>query len=155
MIGKQKPASRAFVVGGVIMVLAVAWIIIQTTGGQPKDVTRIAHADPELQAASKEALKGLPAFIQELQSPKPGEGFAIKGAFKATGGLEYLWVRSPSFKNEVFTGTLDQQPIAVRGLNKGDSVTVRKADVYDWLVKDESGIRGMLTEKVLQKRSGR
>ena len=152
---KSKPANRKFIVGAVIAFTLIAAFMVATMGSGSKSVARIAHADPALQAASKKAQEGLPDFIKELLSPKPGEGFAVKGAFKTPSGLEYLWVRSPSYKDDEFTGTLDQVPIALPGKKKGDTVVVKKKDVFDWLIKDENGIRGMETEKVLQSQSGR
>ena len=154
MMHQPKQANLKFLIGAFVVVTIVAAVIISTMGDGSKSVARIAHADPALQAAAKKAQDGLPEFVKELQSPRPGEGFAIKGAFKTPSGLEYLWVRSPTYKDEVFMGTLDQVPIALVGKKKGDMVSVKKKDVYDWLIKDENGIRGMETEKILQTQSG-
>lgn len=153
MMPQPKPATRKFVIASLLVVALVAVIILFSAQGGTKNVARVAHADPELQAASKKAQDGLPNFIKELQSPKPGEGFAVKGAFKTSAGPEYLWVRSPEYKDGTFTGTLDQQPIAIADKKKGDTVKVAKKDVYDWLIKTDDGIQGMFTEKVLQQRS--
>ena len=150
---KAKPATWKFVVGAVTLAGIVAVMILLSAKNGPHDVARVAHADPELQAASKEAQKGLAGFIKELLSPKPDEGFAIKGAFTTSQGPEYLWVRSPDYKDGVFIGTLDQQPIALTGKKKGDIVRVPKKDVFDWLIRDDRGIQGMFTDKVLEKRA--
>ncbi|MDR3691460.1 MAG: DUF2314 domain-containing protein [Fimbriimonas sp.] len=150
---QKKPANRIFVLVAVLVTALLAAVIYLVAGNGRPDVARIAHADPELQAASKQAQGGLPGFIKELQAPKPGEGFAIKGAFKTQAGPEYLWVKSPTYKDGVFEGKLDQVPMAVTGKKKGDTVRVPKKDVFDWLIKDDSGIRGMFTDKVLEKRA--
>ena len=79
---KAKPATWKFVVGAVTLAGIVAVMILLSAKNGPHDVARVAHADPELQAASKEAQKGLAGFIKELLSPKPDEGFAIKAPLR-------------------------------------------------------------------------
>ncbi len=119
----------------------------------PLHVVRVTKADPALKAAIKQARDGLSKYIQELGNPKPDAAFAIKGAFQTVEGPEYLWVRSPSYKDGTFSGKLDQQPMAL-AKQKGDTVTVKEKDVVDWLIKDDKGVQGMFTEKVLQERAG-
>lgn len=114
-----------------------------------KDILRINRKDPKLLAAIEEARKGLSTFEKELKNPKDGEGFAVKGTFETPQGKEYLWVRSPSYQAGKFTGTLDQQPIALVGKKKGDEVSFSEKDAVDWLIKDGTGTRGAFTEKAL------
>jgi uncharacterized protein YegJ (DUF2314 family) len=127
----------------------VGYVLTGLRNTNPTHILRVNHKNPALEAAIKEARNGLDSFIRELQSPRQGEGFAIKGSFSTKEGPEYLWVRSPLFADGTFTGKLDQQPIAVPGKSKGDIVSVSKKDVVDWLIKDGQGIRGTFTEKVL------
>ncbi len=151
---RSKPLNWKIVAGIVVVCLALGIVFDQVMlGHKASSVERVNKVDPELQAASKQAQDGLPNFIKELQDPKPGQGFAIKGGFKTASGLEYLWVKSPVFKDGEFAGKLDQTPMAYSG-KKGDIVRVPLKDVYDWLIKDDSGVRGMFTDKVLQKRAG-
>jgi len=139
----------------VVPALIIAGIVFDQVmlGHKPHSIERVNKVDPELQAASKEAQDHLSDFLKELQDPKPGAGFAVKGSFKTPSGLEYLWVKSPEYKDGELVGKLDQVPLAYPG-KKGDIVRVPLKEVYDWLIKDDSGIRGMFTDKVLQKRAG-
>ena len=148
-MGNVKPVTKGFLIGGLVLVAIVAYMISSISGQKPGHIVRINSKNPALEAAIKEARSGLDAFIKELAAPKPGEGFAVRGTFQTIEGPEYLWVRSPVFADDKFTGKLDQQPIAVKGKNKGDEVTVAKKDVVDWLIKDDTGVRGAVTEKVL------
>lgn len=134
--------------GIVVLLLILLWGLSLV---KPRSMARIAHADPELQAAAQRAQSELKDFIKELNHPKEGEGFAVKGAFKTDQGPEYLWVRMPTYENGVFRGKLDQAPEFYRGAKKGDEVSVKEADVYDWLIHDKSGTRGEYTERILQK----
>ena len=114
-------------------------------------ILRINQASPELQAAVHEAQSSLPAFVKELKAASPNARFAMKGTFPTDAGNEYLWVKDPVINGSVFTGTLDQQPIALKTSSKGDTVPVNQADVVDWLIKDSAGNRGGFTERVLTK----
>ena len=149
------PADKKFIVGAIGLAVIGGILLLVVSNGSRRKVARVAHADPELQAASKRAQKELDSFIKELNGPSEGKGFAIKGAFSTQAGPEYLWVKSPLLNKDLFVGVLDQEPLVLSGKHKGDIVTVKKKDVFDWLIKDENGIRGMYTEKVLQSRSGR
>jgi uncharacterized protein YegJ (DUF2314 family) len=149
---KLHPATRAFVIGLVIVVALSAWGIYTLLHLAPNSVVRINRQDPELESAIKEAKKGMDAFIKELQSPKPDERFAVKGMFQTPFGPEYLWVRKPTFENSRFSGVLDQDPMALAGKKKGDDVNFAEKDAVDWMIKDDTETRGAFTEKVLSKR---
>lgn len=162
MESNRRPSAKqvtwAFLAGTVLLLALVAYAIYLALNLKPGHVLRINRADPELQAAIKQAQSGLGEFIKELDAPKQGESFAVKGAFSTVGGLdkspfsEYLWVRRPRFKNGIFSGVLDQQPMAMPSKSKGDPVSFPKKDAVDWLIKDDNGIRGEYTDRVLDRR---
>ena len=135
---------------GVIGFACVAGLLLYAINqAKPSQIVRINSENPTLQKAIGEAQKGMDDFIKALNTPKPDQRFAVKGTFQTLGGPEYLWVRKPVFKDGNFSGELDQQPIALTGKHKGDPVSFAKKDAVDWLIKDDNGIRGTFTEKVL------
>lgn len=125
--------------------------MLQLQQAKSHRILRINQASPELQAAVRKAQSSLPNFIKELKAANPDARFAIKGTFPTDAGNEYLWVKDPTVKGSVFTGTLDQVPIALKTSSKGDTVPVNQADVVDWLIRDSAGNRGGFTERVLTK----
>ena len=131
---KLKPVTTGFLLGALALAAVMAFVILGLSHLGARSVVRVNSKNPALQAAIGEARKGLDAFIKELSAPKSGEGFAVKGAFSTAEGPEYLWVRSPIFKDGAFTGKLDQAPIALVGKIKGDEVSVAKKDAVDWLI---------------------
>jgi uncharacterized protein YegJ (DUF2314 family) len=145
----MKPTPKQL--GLVLAVVGVLFVIAVFNFAQSKrtNIVRVNNANPALQAAIKEAQNGLPEFEKHLSNPKSDEGFAVKGTFLTPEGKEYLWVKSPTFEKGTFTGKLDQQPIAVAGKQKGDTVSFAEKDAVDWLIKDADGIKGAYTEKVL------
>jgi uncharacterized protein YegJ (DUF2314 family) len=114
-----------------------------------RHLIRVAGSDPKLQEAVRRARLELPAFLDELKNPKPKERFAVKAAFKTDQGPEYLWIKNPTYLGLLLEGVLDQVPAVYGKARKGDLVKVEEKDVYDWLIKDDSGTRGGYTEKVL------
>ena len=136
-------------VAGMLMFLGYGMLKLQSV--KAKRVQRVTQANPELLAAIKNAKATLPKFISELKANKPGTRFAVKGTFKTESGNEYLWVKDPVLTGSVFTGTLDQVPMALPNVAKGDSIRVNQVDVVDWLIHDSSGDQGEFTEKVLGK----
>lgn len=143
---------KRWVGGGIALIVVVAGLIAVAKTIKPTQLSYVAHEDPELQAASRQAQKELDGFIKELENPKPNEQFAVKGAFPTGMGPEYLWVRSVTYRDGAFNGTLDQVPAAYEKAKKGDEVSVKRADVFDWLIKEDGQLRGGYTEKVLSGR---
>lgn len=66
------------------------------------------------------------------------------------GSKEYLWLEVDSWNGETLTGKLATAPSAVAGLKKGDKVSVRQDDVFDYVWKHADGSReGSLTKNFL------
>lgn len=130
------------------LIVAMALGLVLASIG-PHDIARINQANPALQAAAHEAQQRLPEFLHELQNPKPDERFAVKARFATPAGPEYLWIKDPTYDGSRFTGVLDQEPIAARTHRKGDTVTVSRNDVFDWLIRENGQNRGGFTEQAL------
>lgn len=114
-------------------------------------VRRVTQASPELQAAVKRARSELPTFLKRLKNPQAGDRFAVRGRFMTPGGPEFLWVREPRAEGETLVGVLDERPIALQGLKKGDPATVKQSDVADWLIVEASGkVLGGYTQEAVK-----
>lgn len=152
----RKPTEESIKKGkyaclGVLLLVAAAILQFYLIGAKIRErhLVRVAGPDPKLQEAVRQAQKELPFFLGELKHPKPKERFAIKAAFMTDQGTEYLWIKDPIYSGPLLEGVLDQIPAAYRKASKGDLVKVNEKDVYDWLIRDDSGTRGGYTEKVL------
>ncbi len=128
-------------------------VLLMVCPKTPKNVGRITQADPEIQAASLHAQDTLPEFIKQLDHPKAGARYAVKGGFRTSAGNEYLWVAGLTLKGSTFAGTLDEEPAVAREHHKGDKVSVDRKDVYDWIIYDNGQIQGGFTDEVLMKRA--
>lgn len=143
------PALRAVLIVLTILFLAFGWGVYSVLNLRSSSVVRVNSQDPRLQAAVRQAKDGLDGFLKELESPKPDDGFAVKGMFQTPYGPEYLWVRRPVYKDGMFSGVLDQEPMALPAKKKGDAVKFAKKDLVDWLIKDDRETRGAFTERAL------
>jgi hypothetical protein len=85
-----------------------------------------------------------PAFDAGLPE---GEVIAVNAPWTTrSGGSEYLWVELSSWRGDALVGRLATEPAEVAGLHKGDPVTVRQDEVYDYVWKHADGTReGNLT----------
>jgi len=150
--GSRRRSWTYWRVGSLVVALIVVYIAISRSLANLerfRHVALVGHANTDLQAAAHQAQAELDTFISELSNPKPGERFAIDGAFDTDAGPEYLWLKDPIYKAGSFTATLDQPPVAYRGAHRGDLVTVPREKVFDWMIKDGDQIRGAYTTKVL------
>ncbi|MDP2310465.1 MAG: DUF2314 domain-containing protein [Pseudomonadota bacterium] len=80
-----------------------------------------------------------PAFLSGLPS---AEKVAIKAPFPTRkGGLEYMWVELTSVRGDELSGTLLNEPVDVDGLRKGDPITLRQGEMFDYVWKKSDGSR--------------
>jgi len=81
----------------------------------------------------------VPVFQAGLPS---GEAVAVKVPFpNRAGGIEYMWVELTLVRGDELTGTLLNEPYDVDGLTKGDTVTLRQGEMFDYVWKKADGSR--------------
>ena len=77
--------------------------------------------------------------------------FAIKAPFTNGKETEYMWLLVSAIGEETVTGTLDNEPIYVRNVRVGETVTVSIDQVNDWLYTDGGELVGGFTNEVLNR----
>ena len=129
-----------------IVFLLTAIVLVAVIGYQLLRPDGNPHSLHRVEKAIIKAQQGLPEYLQELQHPKTGQRFAVMGRFSTPNGNEFLWVKDPTLTSAGLKGTLDQTP-HFAPFHLGDTVTVPKADVVDWYIRDPDGTsRGRFTE---------
>ncbi len=107
--------------------------------------------NPELYVAVQKARKSLDGFIARYEHPKSGDlGFGVQGIFGTPAEPEHIWVHLDSYKDGVFTGRLADEPNSMPGKHKGDTVTVDKKSVTDWIYQSDGKKVGGFTIDVLE-----
>jgi uncharacterized protein YegJ (DUF2314 family) len=134
----MKGLRWSLVLVGAIFLFVVLGLVAFGLTGSARRVRRVNRADPALIKAIGAAEAGLPSYLAELQHPKAGQRFAVMGRFGTSGGDEYLWIKDPRYADGKLVGVLDQVPILAR-YRKGDVVSITKANVVDWLIRNGDG----------------
>jgi uncharacterized protein YegJ (DUF2314 family) len=136
--------------GGLLVLVAlISPLIVRSGMLSGGDVRRVNAPNADLIAAIKKAQSGLPDFIRQLQSPKPGTRFAVERGFETDNGKEYLWLKDPTYDGRKFTATLDQSPMTAK-VKKGDRISFDRSEVVDWLIQESDGTSfGRYTDQAL------
>ncbi|HQY87439.1 MAG TPA: DUF2314 domain-containing protein [Tepidisphaeraceae bacterium] len=103
-------------------------------------------------AATARARATLDQFIVRIQAkPDPNHrGFAIKAAFASPDGeCEHIWITSPTWDGQQFTGQIDNEPLATKLVKLGDVVHVKPDELTDWMYLDSNQLVGGYTVRLL------
>ncbi len=148
--GLRKALPVALVVTAALLGCQSAEEIVS---GEAGNVEIVGADDPEMNAAIQQARSTLEQFIAALESPSTTQTyFSIKAGFPFDGSLEHLWLSDVYYDGESFRGVLGNEPIYVESLHLGDEVTVRTAEVSDWMIVDDGRLLGGFTIHVLRSR---
>jgi len=105
-----------------------------------KNANIVDVSDPlnELREAKNKAQDEIGYFIEHLKRFSSDEAweFSVKSDFTQEGKHEHMWVNVESYENGLFKGKLGNDPNTIKGLKLGDSISVKKEDVEDWLFFD-------------------
>ena len=141
----------------IVGIVALGAVLGKTSCSKP-DVQLIStgvaktNGNGDVATAVIHAQRTLDSFVAEYEHPKPGDrGFGIQGSFPTPSGPEHIWVHLTSYKNGVFTGHLADEPTAATSIHKGDKVSVKSADVSDWIYEKDGKKVGGFTIDALGK----
>jgi len=105
-------------------------------------VMPIEGDDPRLLAAVAEAQRRWPEFLLAFQHRDPNQTFSVKTPFTDGEHTEWMWVVVSSIREELLEGSLGNTPFDVRNIHEGDRVTVRVAEIGDWVYQDGTKLIG-------------
>jgi uncharacterized protein YegJ (DUF2314 family) len=119
---------------------------------QPREdrVARVDGDDPRMVAAVAEARRRWPEFVKAFKAKRPLQGFAVKVPFKEDAETEFMWVEVLKIDGEKIEGKLSNEPNTIKKLKLNDKVTVKVADVQDWIYSDGEKMVGGFSAKVLE-----
>lgn len=122
------------------------------------DATGTFQHDAELLAARDRARAQMPEVARRLNAGlAPGDHILVKAPFVTTHGTnEWMWVEVLKWDGERITGLLDNDPADVPSLKAGSRVTVKQADLFDYLFVHADGkMEGGETSKILANREAK
>lgn len=119
-------------------------------------VVGAAGDDPQMLAATEEARRTWPEFVQAFRKkPENTESYAAKFPFDAPDQKEFMWVEVVAIKEDTIVGRLGNDPVWVKDLKLGDEVTMKVSELSDWMYFKDGEIVGGYTVKVLMEKQKR
>jgi uncharacterized protein YegJ (DUF2314 family) len=118
-------------------------------------VVSFRGGDPQMLAAQEHARQTLGEFEAALRTPPPrSDGFQIKVGFaiEAGPGREYLWLSDVVLSGDEVSGKVIGTPQAV-ALSSGQIAHASRADVADWMYREDGVLRGAFMLRVLLERA--
>jgi len=145
----------------VVLVILAAGLLAGHASCTKTDVALIrpdlaqTNKSPEVDIAVHKAKATLDEFLDRYEHPKPTDrGFGVQAAFESTNGPEYIWVHLRRYSNGTFTGLLANEPEAIAGKHKGDSVSVKRDQVTDWIYESDGRQVGGFTIDAIKSAAG-
>ncbi len=106
---------------------------------EPLDRLKLSE---EMRAAIKEARADLPTFWKAWEDGSWGTGdYIVNAQFMSEDGTEgeFLWIAVQARGEGEVTGMLEGAPTIRKDLKHGQVVTVKEAEVVDWMFVPEDG----------------
>lgn len=120
--------------------------------GEPT-IYYVADEDAEMNDAMEAANATLEKFDAALKSGNPDfTYFTLKMRFETSGGGEHIWIDDISWNGEGYYGVVGNVPHSTLGINLGDTITVPKDGISDWMYLDGQKAQGAFSIKLLRKR---
>lgn len=132
--------------------LVVLLIVVASLSGCGRRVPDTLVTTPfdqqEMDEAIARARSEVDSFIAELMSPK-GSDHAVKAPIEDRGETEHFWLTDISFSNGQFTGLIGNEPGIVSNVQFGQSWTISKNDISDWMYIRDRKMHGNYTMRPL------
>tara|TARA_R110000764_G_scaffold33697_1_gene75498 strand:- start:463 stop:969 length:507 start_codon:yes stop_codon:yes gene_type:complete len=119
--------------------------------GQP-DVYNVENDDAKMNEAIAKANNSIQEFITALESDNPDlDFFAIKQKFiTRDGGGEHIWVQDIQLVDSEFIGIVGNEPVYTNAIQLGDTITIDRDNISDWMYYEKDKIVGGYTIRVLR-----
>ncbi|MHB0958920.1 MAG: DUF2314 domain-containing protein [Pirellulaceae bacterium] len=124
--------------------------IAVTTNKEPLPV-QVAPDGARMTAAIEQSRATVEKFIAALMDPKPNQkAFSVKTAIKDGDQVEHLWLVPVRYEDGKFIGRVSNEPHAVKTVRVGDTITVAKREISDWVYAEDRKMIGGFTVKAMQ-----
>ena len=107
-------------------------------------VLEVKDDDPRMAAAVEEARRRWPEYVAAFESSRPGQRFAAKAPISDGTHTEFMWIAVTAIEGDRIFGTLENEPVEVRGVRFGSKLSIPLGDLNDWVISDERGMDGII-----------
>lgn len=92
-------------------------------------------------------------FFEKNWKTMENDGYSLKFALPTPDGeLEHIWFSPTRIQGDRITGECANDPVSIPGLKIGDTRTVTREDISDWMILVGNKCFGGYTIRVLAKR---
>ena len=120
--------------------------------GEPP-IYSVRNDDSEMNHAILKAIQTLDTFKMALLSKnKDLKYFALKSRFITANGSEYIWLKNIILKDKKYVGIVANLPESILDVKLGDTISILKNNISDWMYIDNKKLRGGYTIRLLRKR---
>jgi len=113
-------------------------------GAKPETLVEGGYDQAEMSAAIERARKEVDTFIAIMKSAG-ATNFAVKVPIEDKGEVEHFWMTNVTYRDGRFTGKINNEPGIVTNVKLGQSVTVEKNKISDWLYMRDGKMHGNYT----------
>lgn len=114
------------------------------TGGERPDTLVSEYDQSEMDQAIATARSRIDEFLAALE--KGGaDMYSVKAPITDANGTEHFWLTDVNFENGVFTGAVGNDPGIVENVEFGQSWSVKKDEISDWMYTVGEKIHGGFT----------
>jgi uncharacterized protein YegJ (DUF2314 family) len=116
----------------------------------PDTLVESGYDEQEMNSATARARSEVDSFVSELSNPT-GTNHAVKAPIEDAGEIEHFWLTDVSFENGEFKGTINNDPGIVGNVKMGQSWTIKKTAISDWMFLRDGKMHGNYTMRPLLK----
>lgn len=112
------------------------------------------HAsDPKMEAAAKQAKATVDDFVKALNDRRSNcKNFAVRVPLTEVKTTEHVWLVDVSFAGGFFKGRVKEAPKLLQKSKRGDTITVVRDHLSDWMYVDNGRLVGGFTIRALRER---
>jgi uncharacterized protein YegJ (DUF2314 family) len=111
---------------------------------KPETLIESGYNEAEMDSAIARARREVDAFLAELAKPT-GDDHAVKAPIKEGDQTEHFWLTNVTYKDGQFHGKIGNDPGIVSNVKFGQSWSIARDDISDWMFVRDGKIHGNYT----------
>jgi uncharacterized protein YegJ (DUF2314 family) len=133
-------------------VLVILAALCASCGGSPQDnpdtLIRGGYDEQAMSAAIARARREVETFIAALNAGT-GSEFAVKLPIEDRGEVEHFWLVDVAYRDGRFEGQIGNDPGIVTNVKLGDTRSVARGEISDWMFMRDGKMHGNYTLRPL------
>jgi len=116
------------------------------------NVVHVSDSDPAMNNAMAQARATVDQFADALRNPGKRSDFSLKAKFTEGSATEHMWVNDVRPEGDSFKGKVGNDPDKLKKVHFGQSCSIPRERVSDWMYVENGKLVGGYTLRVLRDR---